>query len=86
MVCIFEEIMEKVTENVEETSQNTRKGYTRFVIVGLLFCMFGIQYGIRSGLSLSIIAMTTEGTSSNPDVPVSVNFCSSCSSNIIKQL
>lgn len=71
--------MMKIAENTEETCQNTRKGSTRFVIVGLLFCMFSVQYGIRVGLSLSIIAMTTEGTSSNPDVPVSDHKSSSSS-------
>lgn len=51
-----------------------KTGYVRFIIVGLLFSMLAIQFGMRSALALAIIAMTSEGTSSNPDVPVSLPF------------
>lgn len=49
-------------------------GCIRFIIVGLLFSMLAIQFGMRSALALAIIAMTSENTSSNPDVPVSLFF------------
>lgn len=61
------------TQNVDQTATKSTIGCIRFIIVGLLFCMLVILFAIRVSLSLAIIAMTTEGISSNPEVPVS-NF------------
>lgn len=62
-----------INDAPEDIPRNSSKtGCIRFVIVGLLFCLFAIQFGMRAGFALAIIAMTSKGTSTNPDVPVSI--------------
>lgn len=46
----------------------------RYIQLILLFFMLVICISLRLGISVAIIAMTSNSTSSNPDVPVSIVF------------
>lgn len=44
----------------------------RHVQIALLFLLLAIGYAMRITLSVAVVAMTDNTTSSNPDVPVSI--------------